>query len=142
MFRKNSFLNRHCEINAHMTSFHHIIYIVPTVLLVTYSQVVLKWRIAALGEFPSDNWDRVMFLIKALLDPFIASGVLAAFIASLAWMVAISKVPLNVGFPIYYGLTFALVIFFSIWFLNEPVTSLKIIGVGLILIGVIVGSMG
>jgi multidrug transporter EmrE-like cation transporter len=80
--------------------------------------------------------------MRALSDPFILSGVIAAFIASLTWLAAISKVPLNVGFPIYYGLTFALVIFCSIWFLNEPLSSLKLIGVVLILIGVIVGSMG
>lgn len=125
-----------------MSSFRLIIYVVPTVLLVTYGQVVLKWRIAAIGDFPSNNWGKVMFLIRAFSDPFIVSGVITAFIASLTWLAAISKIPLSVGFPIYYGLTFALVIICSIWFLNEPVTSLKIIGIGLILTGVIVGSMG
>ncbi len=125
-----------------MSSFRVIIYIVPTVLLVAYSQVILKWRITVYGDFPSDNWERAMFLIKALMDPYIVSGIVAAFIGSLTWMVAISKVPLNVGFPAYYGLTFVLVISCSIWLLNEPITSLKLIGVGLILFGVIVGSMG
>jgi multidrug transporter EmrE-like cation transporter len=125
-----------------MTSFRLIIYIMPTVLLVTYSQVVLKWRMTALGAFPSDNWDRAIFLMRTLRDPFIASGIIAAFIASLTWIAAISKVPLNVGFPVYYGLTFALVIFFSTCFLHEPTTGLKLIGIGFILFGVIVGSLG
>lgn len=125
-----------------MSALRIIIFIVPTVLLVTYSQVVLKWRIPVFGTFPSDNWDRVMFLIRALFDPFIASGVIAAFIASLTWLAAISKIPLNVAFPIYYGLTFALVILGSILLLHEPISSPKLIGIVLILSGVIIGSIG
>lgn len=127
---------------AFAMSLSAILYIVPTILLVTYSQIILKWRIAKFGEIPYDNLDRLMFLLRALLDPFIASGVLAAFIASLTWIAAISKVPLNVGFPLYYGLTFALVIMCCICFLNEPVTGFKLIGIVLILIGVVIGSMG
>lgn len=124
-----------------MTLFRTILYVVPTVLLVTYSQVVLKWRIAMFGEIPIDKCDKLMFLVRVMLDPFIASGVAAALIAALTWIAAISKIPLNVGFPIYYGLTFALVITCSTWFLNEPMTNLRLIGIVLILAGVIIGSV-
>ena len=117
-------------------------YVSPTVLLVVYSQLIVKWRIASLGELPVGDLDKVIFLFRALSDPFIASAVIAAFIGSLTWLAAISRIPLNVGFPAYYGLTFALVILGSAWLLNEPITSLKLIGAGLILLGVIVGSMG
>lgn len=115
-------------------------YVAPTVLLVVYSQLVIKWRIPSLGSLPVDGIDKAIFLLKALFDPYIASGFIAAFLGSLTWLAAISKIPLSVGFPAYYGLTFAFVILGSAWLLNEQVTSLKLIGVGLILLGVIVGS--
>lgn len=102
----------------------------------------MKWRIAKIGVFPSEKWDRIMFLIKAFVDPFVASSIVAAFLGSLTWMAAISKIPLNVGFPIYYGLTFALVVISSLVFLNEPISSIKLIGIILILVGVIIGSLG
>jgi len=82
-----------------------------------------------------------MCLLKALFDPYIASGVLAAFIGALLWLSAISKIPLSVGFPVYYGMTSALRILGSAWLLNEPMTSLKIIGAVLTLLCVIVGSV-
>lgn len=116
-------------------------YVGPTVLLVVYSQLVIKWRLPSLGTLPADDFDKAIYLLKALFDPYVASGIIAAFLASLAWLAAISKIPLSVGFPAYYGLTFALVMLGSAWILNEQITSLKLIGVGLILTGVIVGSL-
>lgn len=116
-------------------------YVVPTVLLVVYSQLVIKWRLPSLGTLPGASLDKAIFLLKALFDPYVASGFIAAFLGSLTWLAAISKIPLNVGFPAYYGLTFALVILGSSWVLHEQITSLKLIGVGLILLGVMVGSM-
>ncbi len=125
-----------------MNTLRLIGYVGPTVLLVVYTQLIIKWRIASLGVLPIGNLDKIIFLLKALLDPYIASAFISAFIGSLTWIAAISKIPLNVGFPAYYGLTFSLIIFGSAWLLNEPLSSLKLLGVGLILLGVIVGSMG
>lgn len=126
-----------------MNTLRLIAYVGPTVLLVVYSQLIIKWRIASLGVLPVGDLDKtIIFLLKALFDPYIATGFIAALIASITWIAAISKIPLNVGFPAYYGLTFALVILGSTWLLNEPITSLKLLGVGFILLGVIVGSMG
>jgi multidrug transporter EmrE-like cation transporter len=116
-------------------------YVGPTILLVVYSQLIIKWRLPSLGTLPAADFDKVVFLLKALFDPYIASGFIAAFLGSLTWLAAISKIPLSVGFPAYYGLTFAFVMLGSAWVLNEQITSLKLIGVGLILLGVFVGSL-
>jgi len=117
-------------------------YVGPTVLLVVYSQLIIKWRMGFLGPLPNDSFDKILFLFKAMFDPYIASGFIAAFIGGMIWLVAISKIPLNVGFPAYYGLTFVLVIVGSAWFLNEPLTFIKLVGVALTLAGVIIGSLG
>lgn len=116
-------------------------YVGPTVLLVVYSQLVIKWRISSFEMLPAASIDKVFYLFKVLIDPYIASGFIAAFLGSLAWLAAISKIPLSVGFPAYYGLTFAFVMLGTAWLLNEQITVLKLIGAGLILLGVIVGGM-
>ena len=87
------------------------------------------------------GFDKAIYLLKALLDPYIASAFIATFLGSLTWLVAISKIPLNVGLPVYYGLTFVFVNLGSAWLLNEQITGFKLMGVGLILFGVVVGSM-
>ncbi len=116
-------------------------YVGPTVLLVVYSQLVIKWRISSFGTLPAANIEKVFYLFKVLIDPYIASGFIAAFLGSLAWLAAISKIPLSVGFPAYYGLTFAFVILGTAWLLHEQITVLKLIGGGLILLGVIGGGL-
>lgn len=70
-------------------------YVVPTVLLVVYSQLVIKWRLPSLGALPVAGADKVVFLLKVLFDPFIASGFITAFSGSLTWLAAISKIPLS-----------------------------------------------
>jgi multidrug transporter EmrE-like cation transporter len=125
-----------------MNLFRLLSYVFPTVVFVVYSQLIIKWRLPALGRLPDLTPEKAIFFFKALFDPFICSGVVAAFLGSLAWMAVVSKIPLNVGFPVYYGLTFAFVVLGSILLLNEQLTPLKIVGVSLILVGVVVGSLG
>lgn len=118
-----------------------VAYVTPTVLLIVYSQLIFKWRMTSIGALPPAYFDKFVFLLKTLFDPYVMSGFISAFLASLVWMAVISKIPLNVGFPIYYGLTFALVALGGAWLLNEQLTLLRLIGIGLILLGVVVGSM-
>ncbi len=69
------------------------------------------------------------------------SGFLAAFLASLAWMAAMTKLDLSHAYP-FISLTFVLVIILSNVFFHEVITTPKIIGLGLIVLGTVVGSRG
>lgn len=124
-----------------MNLFRLAVSVGPTVLLVVYSQLILKWRIPMLGEAPADLVGEMVFYIRALLDPVIISSFAAAFIGAIIWFAAISRFPLSVAFPAYYGLTFVLVMVGSAYWLAEPLTSFRILGAALILLGLIVGSM-
>lgn len=116
-------------------------YLGPTVFFVVYGQLVIKWRIPALGVLPAGSFDKVIFLLKMFLDPYIISSFIAGFLAALTWLATISKFPLSVAFPAYFGLSLTFVILGSAWVLNEHISSLKLIGIGLILLGMVVGSM-
>jgi hypothetical protein len=63
------------------------IYIILTILLSAYGQLILKWRMNALGILPDALYDKLLFLFKALFDPYIFSSFFAAFIAVLpGWL--------------------------------------------------------
>lgn len=117
------------------------LYIFGTVLLTVYGQIMLKWRVSNYGPFPYDNIGKVNFLLKLLLDPFIISSFLAAFLAALFWMVALTKFELSHAYP-FVGITFVLVLILSRILFNETITHLKVIGVLLIILGIFVGSQG
>lgn len=116
----------------------YFLYIFGTIAFTVYGQLILKWRIVKYGDLPERLTDKIIYLLKALLDPFILSGLFAAFIASLFWMAAMTKFDVSFAYPlITAGLTF-ITVFFAIVILNEPVSLNKVLGVLLIMSGVLV----
>lgn len=117
------------------------VYIAVTVLLTVYGQLVVKWQVAGAGALPESAHEKIVFVAKLFLNPWIASGILAAVVASATWMAAITKLELSHAYP-FMSATFVLVILFSGVLFHEPVTSPKLIGLALTVLGIIVGSRG
>lgn len=117
------------------------LYIVATIGFTVYGQLILKWRIEKFGPLPNNFFEKIKFLTTLLIDPYILSGFIAAFIASLAWMAAMTKFDLSHAYP-FMSLNFVVVLILSGWLLAEPLTSQKIFGVGLIVLGTVVAARG
>lgn len=112
------------------------LYILGTILFTVYGQLILKWRIVTYGALPELFSEKMIFLFKLLLDPYIFSGFVSAFLASFFWMAAMTKFELSHAYPIIVGGLALLTTLFAIVFLKEPITTYKIIGVILIVFGV------
>ena len=67
------------------------IYILVTLILTAYGQLILKWRINFYGAFPEQYKMQMLYLGKVLVDPYIISSFVAAFFASLTWIAALTK---------------------------------------------------
>ena len=117
------------------------VYIGLTILFTVYGQMVIKWQAANAGPLPEDFSDKTLFLFRLVFNPWVMSGLVAAFLASLAWMAAMTKLPLSHAYP-FMSLAFVLVLFFSAVFFQEPLTWPKVAGMALIIGGIIVSSQG
>lgn len=115
--------------------------VMPVALLVAYSQLVVKWRASETALNLPESQSAFERLSGYLLDPFIFSGYVAALLGSFLWLLVISKVSLSIGFPVYIGVTFLLVIFGSWFFLHEAITLTQLIAVLLIFAGVTIGAI-
>jgi multidrug transporter EmrE-like cation transporter len=113
------------------------LYIFGCIAFTVYGQIILKWRIAQKGNLPQELTEKMLFLAKALIDPYIISGFIAAFIASLFWMAAMTKFELSAAYP-FMSLAFVLVLLFSAILFREPITIGKVLGMALICVGIIV----
>lgn len=82
-------------------------------------------------------WGAVTDYLKFLFDPIIFSGFASAFIASVFWMLAMTKFEITQAYP-FMSLAPAIVFLLGVWFLNEQFTWGKVIGLGLIILGTIV----
>lgn len=117
------------------------LYILSTIAFTVYGQLVIKWQVNKAGNLPFDFYEKIIFLLNLLLNPWIISAFIALFCAALSWMMTLTKFELSHAYP-FMGLTFVLVLFFSGVFLNEVITMYKAIGILLVIIGLFVGGQG
>lgn len=115
-------------------------FILPIALLVAYSQLIVKWRTSVVKLGVPENQAVLDKLIAYLLDPYIFSGYIAALLGSFLWLFVISKISLSIGFPIYIGITFLLVMLGSWLVLHEAITPIKLIAVCMIFAGITLGA--
>lgn len=113
------------------------LFIAATVLLTVYGQLVLKWQASLSEPLPHGAFSTLGYLGHMLLNPWVISGLLAAFAASLCWMMALKKLPLSTAYP-FTSLSFVLIMVCAALFLNEPLTASKVIGTALIMAGIVV----
>jgi drug/metabolite transporter (DMT)-like permease len=116
-------------------------YILATVLLSVYGQIVLKWQVAKAGVLPAAISERIVFLISLIWNPWILSSVAAGFLAFLCWMAVMTKFELSYAYP-FMSLSFLLVLILSAVLFHEPVTIAKALGITLVMAGIVIGSRG
>ena len=117
------------------------VYILITILLTVYGQIVFKWRMEMKGAIPSGSMSKLQYIFWAYLDPWILSGFFAAFSASVFWAITLTKFELSFAYP-FTSLSFVLVLFLSAFLFKEPLTMNKLLGVILIFSGLFVISRG
>jgi drug/metabolite transporter (DMT)-like permease len=117
------------------------LYIFATIAFTVYGQLILKWRIATLGQMPDAAWDKTKWLVWLVFDPAIFSGFVAAFFASLTWMAAMTRFELSHAYP-FMSLNFVVVLLLSGLLLGEAVTWPKVAGIALIVAGTVIAARG
>jgi multidrug transporter EmrE-like cation transporter len=114
------------------------LYITGTIVFTVYGQLAIKWRIGNYGALPDSFFDKLFFLFKVCLDPYIFSGLFAAVLASFFWLAAMTKFDVSYAYPlITAGLT-VLTVSLAMLFLGEAFSFQKIAGIFIIIGGVLV----
>jgi len=94
-------------------------YVFLTIAFTVYNQIVSKWQVTAAGTFPTNTIDKLWFLFRLLLNPWIVSTFAGVFLAGLAWMAAMTQLPLSNAYPIFVSFTFVFVVLLSSFFLRR-----------------------
>lgn len=115
------------------------LYILATILLTVYGQLVIKWQVSLAGAFPTEPEEKIKFILNLLLNPWVLSSFACAFLAALSWMAAMTRFTLSYAYP-FTSLTFVLVLILSAVLFKDALTLSKVVGMGLVVAGIIVGS--
>lgn len=115
------------------------LYIAATLALTVFGQLVIKWQMGGVGPLPEGATDKLLFLLRQCLNPWVVCGFASAFLASLAWMAVMTRLELNYAYP-FMSLAFVIVMLFSIVFLGEAFSLQKVLGTSMVVAGLLVIS--
>ena len=110
--------------------------ILTGVLLNAAAQLLLKAGTNAVGHFEFHLDNLVPIGTKIALQPFIIGGMACYAVSLVVWIMALSRVPVSLAYPmlsIGYVIN-AIVAFY--WF-GEPLAMQKMLGIGFIVVGVV-----
>ena len=117
------------------------IFIAISLIGTVYGQLVLKWQVSRAGALPAGTGERIEFLARLMVTPWVLSVWLAAAIAALAWTAALMHFELSRAYP-YVGLTFVTTLIAGAVLFGEQLTVLRVTGTLVVILGVIIASQG
>jgi multidrug transporter EmrE-like cation transporter len=115
------------------------VYVALTVVLTVYGQLVYKWLADEADPFPAGTGDRISYVARLALDPWMVSVGVATLAAAITWFLALKRLELSIAYP-FMSLSFVFVLLLSGVFFGESVTFWKTVGIALIVVGVAIGS--
>jgi multidrug transporter EmrE-like cation transporter len=110
-----------------------------TILLTSYGQLVIKWQVGTFKGATSGLLSHLPPLLQLLFQPWIISAFIAAFGASLCWMLAISKLELSKAYP-FMALNFLIVCLVAVPLFGEAFSTTKAIGLLTVVAGLVIMS--
>lgn len=115
------------------------LYIALTVLLTVYGQIMIKWRINQRAVADGSSDQGFGYVLGLLLDPYVMSGLAAAFLAACTWMLAVNRLELSKAYP-FVALGFVLVPIAASTFLGEALSVRVLAGAAIIVLGIAVSA--
>jgi drug/metabolite transporter (DMT)-like permease len=116
-------------------------YIVATILFTVYSQLIIRWQVAAAGSLPGDLSGKIGYILHLLLNPWILSGIIATFLSGVSWMLTMTKFEISYAYP-FVSLNYILVLAAGFLLFNEVMNAPKLVGSVLVILGIIVVARG
>jgi len=110
-------------------------FVLITIVGVISGQLLLKKGLSEIGYVPNQIFEYIPFFLRAFTSPYVLCAILCILVASLSWLVALSKASLSSIYPLM-GMNFVLVALFSWIFLKDSISVGVWVGILLVSAGV------
>jgi drug/metabolite transporter (DMT)-like permease len=106
--------------------------IMVNVILAVAGQTLIKLGVQKIGVFTAMPISQ--FIFKSFLSPLVLGGLFLHVLSAVTWFMVLSKTELSIAYPAL-SLGYILILFIGYFFLHEPLTLAKFVGVMLISLG-------
>lgn len=100
------------------------------------ANVLLKFGVTKAGGFALSPNTLVTDLIKTALNPYIMGGLVLYGFSFIIWLRVLSISDLSKSYPIFVTIVFILTTIGSVIFLKESVSTLRLMGIAILIAGV------
>ena len=105
------------------------------VLLNAAAQLLLKAGTNRIGVFEFSAQNLVPVGTQVATSPFILGGLACYVVSVVVWIMALSRVPVSVAYPML-SIGYIVNALAAWWLFGESITAQKLVGIGFIVIGV------
>jgi multidrug transporter EmrE-like cation transporter len=109
--------------------------VLAAIVLGTGAQLLLKAGTSAVGTFAFTLENALPVGLKLALEPRILAGTACYAVSLVVWIMALSRTEVSVAYPML-SIGFALNAVLAWWLLGEAVTPSRMLGIGVIILGV------
>ena len=110
--------------------------ILTGVLLNAAAQLLLKAGTTAVGHFSFQMENLVPIGLKLAFQPYIMGGMVCYAISLVVWIMALSRVPVSVAYPML-SIGYVINAFIAYFWFGEALMAQKLVGIGFIVVGVV-----
>jgi len=111
--------------------------ILGAVLLGTTAQLLLKAGTNAVGHFAFSSENLLPVTWQLASQPYILAGVCAYGLSMVLWIMALSRVEVSLAYPMV-SIGYALTALAAWHFLGEQISLMRLLGIGVIMLGVFI----
>ncbi|TLS18293.1 MAG: 4-amino-4-deoxy-L-arabinose transferase [Betaproteobacteria bacterium] len=111
--------------------------ILAGVILNAAGQLLLKAGTNAVGHFDFHLNNVLPIGLKLAFNPFILSGMVAYGVSLVVWIMALSRVPVSIAYPML-SIGYVINAFIAWHWFGEALSAQKLLGIGCIVLGVYV----
>ncbi len=105
------------------------------VLLNATAQLLLKAGTNAVGHFEFHAENILPVGLKLAFEPHIMGGIACYAVSLVVWIMALSRAPVSIAYPML-SIGYVINAFIAYFWFGEPLASQKLLGIGIIVIGV------
>jgi drug/metabolite transporter (DMT)-like permease len=111
-----------------------ILIALPIIFGIT-GQLLLKTGLMQIGKFQIMNSNLIVQYTKIFMNPYVFIGFLCYAVASIVWIITLTRVPLSFAYPML-SINYVGVILGAKYIFGEDINVYRWIGIGIICIGV------
>ena len=109
--------------------------ILAGVLLNAAAQLLLKAGTTVVGHFEFHLDNAIPVGLKLAFQPYIMGGMACYAISLVVWIMALSRVPVSIAYPML-SIGYVINAFVAHYWFGEALVSQKLLGIGFIVVGV------